>query len=303
MEARVERARFPAGDDRYRTRMLTLADGVRVRVVEIGDPGAPPVLFVHGWACPAYVFRRNLPAVAALGFRAIVPEMRGHGHSDKPVDERACTLSAMTDHVESIALALHIDRAPVIGHSMGGAIALELAARRPDLVPRVCVLASVGFGPVPVVGPARVLTPRAVDMLLPYLSPRACAKAVLRLAYGGAPRFDEHDVDEYWLPTRQSGFMQTMRDLLHEFEWAPGTAERFGRVRQPVMAIVGTRDRFVRSGHAADYVRLLPHGRLEVIQGAGHVLPEEAFEAVNRLLAEFLAPEKSGTRTSSPPIP
>src|SRR6266704_6680 len=76
---------FPAGDPAYRVSFPRLRSGIKVRVVERGDPSSPPIVLVHGWGCSAYVFRRNMPALAAAGFRAIAVDLKGHGLSDKPL--------------------------------------------------------------------------------------------------------------------------------------------------------------------------------------------------------------------------
>ena len=62
---------FPASDPAYRVSFSRLRSGVRIRVVERGDPEATPVLLLHGWGCSAYVFRHNFEPLADAGFRAM----------------------------------------------------------------------------------------------------------------------------------------------------------------------------------------------------------------------------------------
>src|SRR6266480_189610 len=85
---------FPAGDAAYRVNFPRLRSGIMVRAVERGNPTSPPVVLVHGWGCSAYVFRRNMPALAEAGFRAIAIDLNGHGLLDKPVARKPASASA-----------------------------------------------------------------------------------------------------------------------------------------------------------------------------------------------------------------
>ena len=96
---------FPSGDAAYRVQFPRLRSGLKVRVVERGDPASPPVLFVHGWGCSVYVFRRNMPALADAGYRAMAVDLKGHGLSDKPISPDEYTIDAMVEHLRDILAA------------------------------------------------------------------------------------------------------------------------------------------------------------------------------------------------------
>src|SRR5688500_20372279 len=86
---------FPAGYPAYRVSFPRLRSGIKLRVVERGEPTSPPVLLVHGWGCSAFIFRDNMPALADAGFRAIAVDLKGHGLSDKPVAADEYTVDAL----------------------------------------------------------------------------------------------------------------------------------------------------------------------------------------------------------------
>jgi pimeloyl-ACP methyl ester carboxylesterase len=119
---------------------------------------------------------------------------------------------------------------------------------------------------------------------------------VLRFAYGRWRGFTSRDVDEYWAPTQFRETVLAARAMAHEFTWSPQPAERLATLRLPTLVVFGTRDRLVPARSAERLVRALPEVRLELIEGAGHVTPEEAPERVNGLLLDFLAPERSALR-------
>ena len=281
-------AMYPAGDSSVQPRFVTLASGIRVRVIECGVPSGPAVVLLHGWCCSAYTFRRNLCALTALGCRVVLADLKGHGLSDKPRGPGEYTLDRMADHAVEIMDAVGVGRAALVGHSMGSAIALAVALRHPERVSRVALLAPAGFGAISALRVAHVLTPRVVTPLLPWLVRRWMIGFVLKLAYAWDDRLTARDVDEYFAPTQFPAFTRAMRDLLHDFQWAPGDREALAGLRVPALVMFGTRDRLVYNPSVEAMVRAIPDVVLDVVQGAGHVLPEEVPERVNARLAEFI---------------
>jgi pimeloyl-ACP methyl ester carboxylesterase len=160
----------------------------------------------------------------------------------------------------------------------------------------VALIDSVGLGSAPIIQLVRALTPRIVAPLLPPLLRRWLISLVLRFAYGGLRGFTPRDVDEYWAPTQFRETVLAARAMAHEFTWSPQPVERLGALRVPMLVVFGTRDRLVTVRSAERLVRALPNVRLELIEGAGHVAPEEAPERVNRLLLDFLPVERNALR-------
>ena len=286
-------AMFPAGRRDIRARFVPLASGVRVRVVESGPPEGPPIFFVHGWACSVYSFRHSYTPLAAAGFRVVSADLKGHGLSDKPTVRGEYATEAMVAHVLALLDALGLDRPVLAGHSLGGALALDVALRVPSRIARLVLLDSVGLSESPLVRVVRLLTPRAIAPLLPRLVRRWMVPLVLRLAYGGRGHFSARDVDEYFAPTQFPETIEALRLMAHEFTWSPVPTARLGTLRVPTLVVFGSRDRFVGARAARRLVASLPAARFEVVEGAGHVAPEEAPDEVNRLMIDFLAAERA----------
>src|SRR5215212_3534347 len=99
---------YPAGVEGVAARFVTLATGLRVRVVEAGAEDATPVVLVPGWGCGAWVFHETLLPLAAAGFRAIAVELKGHGFSDKPASASEYTIESMRGHLIDVLDALEI---------------------------------------------------------------------------------------------------------------------------------------------------------------------------------------------------
>jgi pimeloyl-ACP methyl ester carboxylesterase len=278
---------YPAGVEGVAARYVRLSSGIRVRVVESGPEDGEAVVMLPGWGCSAYAFRKNIRALAERGVRVIAVELKGQGCSDKPLGQGEYTVESLTRHMIQVLDALLVERASLVGLSLGGLIAARVALEAPERVNRLALLDPVGFGRVPLVGLAR-LFPARMGPLLPRVAGRWAFGLALRSAYGSRARPSARDVDEYFAPARDPAFVQTLWALLHEVDWRLLTADELRRLTMPLLVIFGREDRLVSSRDAERLVREAPSGRVLFIEGAGHASPEEAPDEVNAALAELI---------------
>jgi pimeloyl-ACP methyl ester carboxylesterase len=103
---------------------------IRLAVYELGD--GPPLILVHGFPELAYSWRHQLPALAAAGYRAIAPDMRGYGGSDKPLHVSDYTLQKLIGDLQGLCGAMSIDRAIFMGHDWGAMITWQMALLAPQ---------------------------------------------------------------------------------------------------------------------------------------------------------------------------
>ncbi len=104
--------------------------GINLAVHEMGE--GPPVILIHGFPELAYSWRHQLPALASAGYRAIAPDMRGYGGSDKPPQVDDYTIQKLIGDVEGLMAALSIDKAVVIGHDWGAMLTWQMALLSPQ---------------------------------------------------------------------------------------------------------------------------------------------------------------------------
>jgi pimeloyl-ACP methyl ester carboxylesterase len=116
-------------------------DGVTLAVLDEGE--GIPVLLLHGFPDSSHVWRYQVPALVEAGMRAIVPDMRGYGESDKPEGVEEYRVTRSVADVVALLDALGVDRANVVGHDFGAGVAWAFAALVPSRVERLAVL-SVG---------------------------------------------------------------------------------------------------------------------------------------------------------------
>ena len=108
------------------------AGGVRLAVHEQG--AGFPVVLVHGWPEIAYSWKNQLPAIAAAGFRAIAPDLKGFGASDAPRDKTLYDIRHVADDLVRMLDAMGLEKAVFVGHDWGGLIVWPLALLHPDRV-------------------------------------------------------------------------------------------------------------------------------------------------------------------------
>lgn len=125
------------------TRSISI-NGVNLHYDEAGS-GHPALLFVHGWTCDGTHWQRQV-AEFSKDHRVIALDQRGHGESDKPDQDYA--IAGFADDLEAFIAATRLDRPVIVGHSMGGIIALHLARRNPEIA-RGLVLIDANIVPPP----------------------------------------------------------------------------------------------------------------------------------------------------------
>ena len=288
---------FPAGDPRFTTRFVTLPTGIRVRTIACSPDdapahsNAPTVVCVHGWACSAYSFDLLLPLLARAGAHAIAIDLPGHGLSEMPADPAHYTIDAMVRAVLDTMDALDIDRAILLGHSMGGPIVAHAAVTAPERVRALGLLAPAGFGGELSVRIGRWLTPRVIAPVLPYLVPRWSIRLVFAFTFGRLYRPTSRDIDEYWAPTQFPAFVHAQWDLLHRFDWRAGADGSFAAITAPTIVMDGTEDHFVVRRWVRRYAQTIRHARYVGVDGCGHVVMQEAPEQVLDALRPLLSAE------------
>ena len=119
-------------------------NGIELSILEAGE--GPLVLLVHGFPESAYSWRHQLPALAAAGYHAVAPDMRGYGESDLPADITAYNQWDVSHDILGLVSALGYEQAVVIGHDWGAPTAWNCALLDPQTVRAVGAL-SVPFSP------------------------------------------------------------------------------------------------------------------------------------------------------------
>ncbi len=271
---------FPAGTE-FTARYLQV-DGTRIRYIDVGR-GAP-VVFLHGLGASMYAWRRNLTAVAAAGFRVIAFDNRGFGLSDKP--PAAYDNAAYARLAIALMDSLRLTDAVLVGHSMGGAIAAQVAIEYPARVRGLVLVGSAGLGarePLlfrvarwPVLGPAALA-----------LRGRGFTARLLRSSYFDPGKVTEADVDQYYAPVAQPEYGRALRGVLRQFRFT-ALEGRLDRIAAPTLVLWGEEDRWVPMGLGRALAAGITRSAFVSVPRAGHSVQEEAPDEVNHLVIRFL---------------
>ena len=264
-----------------------VVDGARLAYAVGGDGSA--LVLVHGLGGTVENWRAIAPALAER-HRVLIPDLPGHGHSAALPEARH--LDAFADAVSAVAEAEGIDRAVWVGHSLGGAVALRAAARRPETVRGVVLAAAAGISSSTRVGRVTVTVLGMVEpgkAIAPHR--RAWANSTLgrRVAFGwwgvgDAVALEPAMAEAFFTgpahhtKTRQAGRALLATDPLAELE----------RVTCPVLCLWGASDKWVRLDDGFEYARRLG-ARIRTIAGCGHLLIGERPEVCVAAIDEFVA--------------
>jgi len=261
-------------------------EGKRLRYVDAGR--GPPVVLLHGLGSDSSRWSATMQPLADAGFRAIALDMIGFGGSDRPaLDYR---MSLLADHLEGFLDALGIDRAILVGNSLGGWTAAELALTHPDRV-QALVLVDAGYGYAagtdPVTLPRRAM-PASPDEL----------RAVLSLMFHDRARFvSDVAVERAWAANQTSGDRHVMDSLVASIARREDVLDgRLGAITLPTLVIAGREDRLTPLPLSERMAHEIPGAQLVVLERCGHVPSVECPEAFNAALLRFL-----GTRAIPAP--
>jgi pimeloyl-ACP methyl ester carboxylesterase len=128
-------------------------NGIRLHIAEAGE--GPLVLFLHGWPESWYSWRHQLPALAAAGYHAVAPDVRGYGQSDRPHEVEAYSMKTMVADYVGLLDALGEQQAVIVGHDWGAPMAWTSAILHPDRY-RAVVGMSVPFTGRPPAPPTQI---------------------------------------------------------------------------------------------------------------------------------------------------
>lgn len=264
------------------------ADGVRVAVRDAGT--GPAVLLLHGFPDAGRVWRMQAEPLAAAGRRVIVPDLRGFGESERPVDVSAYRITKSVADLVAVLDAHGVARASVVGLDWGAGVAWALAALRPERVATLAVL-SVGH---PEASRPPTLEQRqkawyqlffqfaeAEELLL-----RDDA-ALLREWLGDAPDA-EASIGDLRRPGALTAGLNWYRANTHPRREL-AARRRFPAVAAPTLGIWSSGDRYlVEDAMARSRDHVTGPWRYERLDGPGHWLQLESPEVVTRLLRDHL---------------
>ncbi|MCP5237581.1 MAG: acetoin dehydrogenase dihydrolipoyllysine-residue acetyltransferase subunit [Zoogloeaceae bacterium] len=250
--------------------------GRRIRFLKQGD-GGEPLILVHGFGGDLNNWLFNQEALSSK--RAVYAlDLPGHGESSKDVGEG--TLESLADTLLAFMDTVGIDSAHLAGHSMGGAVCLQLAAKAPARVGSLVLICSAGLG--------EEINGAYIDGFV-AAQDRRSLKPLLAELFADTSLVTRQLVDDMLKYKRLEG-VGTALDKLAGTMFADGRQQTLltgvpQGLGKPVLVIWGEQDRIIPASHAPEAAGLV---RVEVLAGQGHMAQMEAAGDINRLIEGFL---------------
>jgi pyruvate dehydrogenase E2 component (dihydrolipoamide acetyltransferase) len=255
------------------------AGGRRIRYLALGEGAGVPILFIHGFGGDLNNWQFNQEALAE-GRATYALDLPGHGGSTKDLGAGHVDVGALADAVVDFMDVKGIPRAHLVGHSLGGAIALDLALNHADRVASVTAICSAGLGPE--------INMAYIDGFM-QAKRRKQLQPVLEMLVAD-PEMVSREMIEDVLKFKRLDGAEAALNRIAEDSFAGGRQAlqltgRLGEIGVPVQLIWGQKDRIIPVSHAEG----LPAGiRVHVLDGAGHMVHMEKAAEVNDLIRSFV---------------
>ena len=291
------------GDRRgQRARHLKLPDGASIFIEEAGPRSTRGAVFLHGSALRTDLWHYQMPGINS--HRLVFYDLRGHGLS-QPKGDAEFSIATLAHDLKAVIEDARLDEVVLVGHSIGGMIALELCVMWPDLVGTVVkglVLANTTYGPAAetLIGGAAVarlerLTRRPLDVIGSQAGHLDRLRKIIRpsdaifwgvaiTAFGPGASAKQIDFTYDMLAETPSDMVFDLVRSYRDFD----VRDRLGDVDVPALVIGGTNDRLTVCKASEEIAAALPLGRLELLEGCGHMSMLERHRDFNRMVQDFL---------------
>ena len=266
----------------------------RVAFFEKGE--GEPVIFIHGLPTSSFLWR-GVAGVVSENFHCLAPDLLGMGDTEVALNQDY-TMPAQAEMISGFLKALEIPRAAIVAHDQGGACAQILAVRFPRLVSHLILVDSVAYDNWPVYQVRRMQRwmkiPPAVwllDLAL-SISRVKVVKFMFRNLVANKFVLNDEVIEEY---SRGIGADRERRKRFRRFvlagdgKYTVAVAPGLAKFDRPTMIVWAAEDKIIPRHWGERLSREIPGARgLELVPGAGHLVPEEKPEILGRLIVDFL---------------
>jgi len=277
-------------------------DGTPINYVDVGSPGVDdPVVLVHGLGGQWQNWLENIPRLAQER-RVLALDLPGFGLTPEPADGEI-SISGYGRCVDAFCDRLGVGEVDVVGNSMGGFIAAEVAIQFPERVSRLALVSAAGISSAdalqaPVLTIGRLATAIATNTAARHraLAARPISRHASLALVARHPRLLKPDLayEGFFKGSGKPGFDDALRACLgYDFR------ERLPDVKVPTLIVWGEKDSVIPVRDADEFERLIADSRKLVMRDTGHIPMAERPEAFNDVLTDFLA--ETGSAQSKAP--
>ncbi len=252
--------------------------GAKIRYLEVGDAAKPAVILLHGLGAQAESWQLNIAALSR-NYRVIAPDQIGFGKSDKPLLKYR--VGTYADFLDKFMSELKIEKASLVGNSMGGWIAGFFAVKYPLKVEKIVLVDAAG------------LMPKEIDFDRLYQlnnSTRDEVRANLKLIFANpALANNEALVDQFMTQRIIAGDGYTINSLIESIKRKEDFLDtRLGEIKKPTLIIWGKQDGLIPLIDADRFNKGIANSQLVVFDNCGHAPQFEKALDFNKQVLEFL---------------
>jgi pimeloyl-ACP methyl ester carboxylesterase len=302
------------------------SNGIRMAVFEQGE--GPAVILVHGFPDLAFSWRHQITGLAAAGFRAIAPDMRGYGQTDAPEGVASYAASKLIADLQGLLDALHLERATFVGHDWGALLLWQMAMLAPERIDRLVIL-NIPHIPRPPIDPIELMrkkfgddfyivnfqdsdeadlafaadpshfidvmmrrnqiTRARFDQLPERMKVLSLLKTMSREESAGEPLLTPEEHDYYVTAFSNSGFSNPINWYRN---WTANWRALEGIdqvIDVPTLFIGAVDDVIITPGQIESMKPLVTDLTMESLEPCGHWTQQERPDDVNRLISEWLS--------------
>jgi 4,5:9,10-diseco-3-hydroxy-5,9,17-trioxoandrosta-1(10),2-diene-4-oate hydrolase len=250
----------------------------------INEAGAgPAVVFIHGsgpGASGISNFRQNVDAFVAAGFRVVLPDMIGYGASSKP-EGIDYTLSLFTDTLYEALVAHGLERATLVGNSLGGGVAVQMALDHPAFIDRLILMSPGCIEELPIY----FAMPGIANMRSAFGSPEFSIEDQRRLNISLV--YDPVHITDELVAERFAVARTQPKDVIGRMR-TPNLQPRLGELKMPILGFWGFQDQFMPLTGINYFLEQCEDARFITFNKVGHWVQVERAEEFNRYAIGFL---------------
>jgi pimeloyl-ACP methyl ester carboxylesterase len=278
-------------------------DGIPFNYVDVGSGDKDPVLLVHGLGGQWQNWLENIPRLAQER-RVVAMDLPGFGLTPEPPDHTDVTITQYGRWVNELADRLELGKVDLVGNSMGGYIAAEVAIQFPERVSQLVLVSAAGISSaevleMPILTVGRIAAALASNSVARYrrLAARPVTRHMSLALVARHPRLLKADLayEGFFKGGGKPGFDDALRASLdYDFR------DRLSDVKVPTLIVWGERDSIIPTRDADEFERLIDDSRKVVMKDCGHVPMAERPQAFNDVLVDFL--NETGPAEAKEPV-
>ncbi len=255
-----------------------------------GPEGQRPVVLVHGFSVPSFIWDTTFEALQAAGRRPLRYDLFGRGYSDRP--RVRYDLELFVRQLAALLDGLGMQQVDLVGLSMGGIIASAFTVRYAARVGRLALIDPIGTQPMPLnVLYKLALLPGISEVALSLLGTEQMVQSLAKDFFDAAEveRFQARYRTQMQLRGFKRAILSTVRNGV--VDGSPEIYRSLGQLDTPVLLLWGRDDHTLPLAQSEPILKLVPRAQFHVIEGAGHIPNVEQPQIVNPILLDFLRPQ------------